>query len=391
MDEQEINKNNEEDDEQKREDSKEAENIDITGLLNGFDNKLEIGSITNRLLWTEDVGESARELCKDLISSSESEEEEECAEIIRVEKQADKKKDVHVKFAEEYNRTKTITPRDDNPVAVVGLSPRAGQQHNSSPPRPKSAARPYSGRSDLRNVRSRTDSGVRLQSSNRKIERKPRKEASQVVNPEEVSNQNGQISPNKSKSAITTISVNYLDDEEELNERLLGRGGRNSQEGLRAAHGSDYESDPDMPSERPGSANKMISHTVNRNYYETLTKEPKPTLLTKKTLELGDGSLIERKTILEIDPHTPHLNTYVVPESNRPKSAVRNRPSSAQPNRPTSAVQHKPAGSQANQHVNKHSSTTTVQPNKYISSQPNRSVNNITEQIRAEKVRFTFC
>ena len=88
--------------------------LNIDEILNGFEEKLEIGSIPSKLLRT-DIGGSVEELCEDF-SSSDSEEENQNDKKTTG---RNRKKDVHVTFDEEKNKTRTITPREEDSYVTV--------------------------------------------------------------------------------------------------------------------------------------------------------------------------------------------------------------------------------------------------------------------------------
>ena len=95
---------------------------------------------------------------------------------------------------------------------------------------------------------------------------------------------------------------------------------------------SDSESEEES---RPDSRTKAVSKYSNRNYYQLLADEDRPKVLTRKTLELGDGTVIERKSVFLLDNHKQPHKSYVVPMEKRPKSASTvNRPKSATKSEP---------------------------------------------------------
>ena len=306
-------------------------------VLSGFDEKLEIGSISSKLLRT-DIGTSAEELCNDFASSNSSSENEADMPNNEVGK---KKKDVHVTFDEHQNKTRTITPRDDNYETVV---PAPGIERNTTKSTEKAENEVIHHRAtpNLRNINSRINSGFRPRTSSRRIDRKPKSYSSPYATNTDKYQSPGRTSPSKQQVPISTIAVTYLEDEDYLNNTRAGSArrrnkGQNEIETVISQLSlSDTDSEEEKES-RPESRTKTVSKYSNKNYYQQVLSENKPKVLTRKTLELGDGSVIERKSVLMLDSHKQAHKTYVVPKENRPKSVpTDNRPKSSIKPRPYS-------------------------------------------------------
>ena len=300
--------------------------LNIDEILNGFEEKLEIGSISSRLLRT-DISGSAEELFEDFTSSDSEGENQKDKKTTG----SKKKKDVHVTFDEEKNKTRTITPREEDSYVTVTSIQGPKINAKKSADKADSATNHYRPTPNLRNVGSKINSNVRPHTAGRRIERRHRKQTSQTSSIENCQT-NGRLSPNKQHIPLSTISVTYLEDEDEINDsqtfrRTKSKGPGEIETVVSQLSSSDSESGEES---RPDSRTKAVSKYSNRNYYNSSVDEDRPKVLTRKTLELGDGTVIERKSVFLLDNHKQPPKNYVVPIENRPKSASTvNRPKSA--------------------------------------------------------------
>ena len=189
---------------------------------------------------------------------------------------------------------------------------------------------------DLRNISSKINSNPRPHTAGRRIERRHRKQTSQT-NSIENCHSTGRQSPNKQRVPLSTISVTYFEDEDQINDsQTLRRSKSRGYTEIETVISQLSSSDSNLRKKsRPGSRAKAVSQYSNRNYYQLSADEDGPKVLTRKTLELGDGTVIERKRVLLLDNHKQPHKSYVVPMENRPKSA-------STVNRPKSATEHKP-------------------------------------------------
>ena len=308
--------------------------LNIDEILNGFEEKLEIGSIPSKLLRT-DIGGSAEELCEDFTSSDSEEENQDDKKTTG----RNRKKDVHVTFDEEKNKTRTITPREEDSYVRVTSIQSSKRNVEISTGKPDSAANHYRATPDLRNISSKINSNPQPHTAGRRIERRHKKQTSDT-NSIENCHSAGRQSPNKQHVPLSTISVTYLEDEDQINDsqtlrRSKSRGHSEIETVISQLSSSDSESEEES---RPGSRTKAVSQYSNRNYYQLSADEDRPKVLTRKTLELGDGTVIERKTVFLLDNHKQPHKSYVVPMENRPKSASTvNRPKSATKPKPQKA------------------------------------------------------
>ena len=310
------------------------EEFDVDKILSGFDEKLEIGSISSKLLRT-DIGASAEELCDNLDSLDSSSEDEQNSNNISLNTEVcKKKKDVRVTFDEDQNKTRTITPRDDSYATVVPLVPSVERNTNKPSEKTENTVKHHRATPDLKNINSRINSGLRLRTASNRIERKPKRQSAFSNNLEKYQS-SGRTSPNKQSVPVSTISVTYLEDEDYLNNTRAGSARRRNkgqgeiETAISRLSISDSESEYEEES-RPESRTKTVSKYPNRNYYQEVLNENKPKVLTRKTLELGDGSVIERKSVFMLDSHKQAQKAYIVPMENRPKSVpTDNRPKSS--------------------------------------------------------------
>ncbi len=244
-----------------------------------------------------------------------------------------------VKFDEERNKTRTITPRGGSATFVP-----ARVSERSPPDRPDSRLNSLLYKTHLRNIASRTDSGLRYQFTNKQIERKFRNRTSQKS---ELGNDNlqGRISPNKQQLIpCASVAVSYLDEDELENTadtrdawKSDKRPGReveglsevalSDSEGNRVAVGQKVQAKVETKGVDEISVCETRETVPKRDYHQRLLNEDKPKVLTKMTLELGKDSVIERKSVFVLSSPKPlqHQKNYVVPLENRPKSAVVDR------------------------------------------------------------------
>ena len=284
-----------------------------------------------------------------------------------------------VTFNEEKNETTLITPRgakkqsqshpkesppnnyenNDSYDLLEDQLPKATHYetpHQEHLPRPKQ----YSGRADLRWVKSRTDSGGMVaaqEEGGKSVGRKgsgrgggaqrggeggrgqcvpmvsvafyddlhPEPETPTTPKPGDKTHKKGAEKKGRRshprEEVETVMSTMALSDDEE--------------QGGEGADKTEWAT--------PGSLTTKVVSGGQKNYYELALQarmakhrflhqqqqvQEDSTKKTKtiKTFEFGDGEVIEHKTVSTVDPHSHHKKEYVLPKEARPHSAVKAKP-----------------------------------------------------------------
>ena len=253
----------------------------------------------------------------------------------------------NVVFAEDKNVTVDITPRDQL------FGDRIGEEQG---------ARPYSGKRSLKHVRSKTDSGVHF-AFNRPVSRTSHNESSRKLSQTYTPPRN-LIShrPKSSKGRVPTISVQFVDDGESVddheptpNNTKVIMPKRHDVESMMSKlsfedkpktqiedeividdEGNESDGECSPVSLNPASQTKITSGR-QKNYYDMSVKSDNNLMSTKrcnhkqltktvKTISLAeDRSVEETRNVLTMDGYEYTTHGYCPPQHARPTSSVGHR------------------------------------------------------------------